>query len=162
VLPRSAAAVLATILVATACGGGGESRQEEIARKGGEIMPFDLDRTTHSFENRSWGGVQTVVADDPADDEQVALVRSHLRDEAEAFARGDLSDPAAIHGAAMPGLDDLRAAAGRIQIAYADVAAGGRITYRTGDAAVARALHAWFAAQVSDHGQHAGAMTGSG
>lgn len=161
-IPRAAAAVLATLLMASACGGDGESRQEEVARKGAEVMPFELDRTTHTFESRPWGGIQTVVADDPADEEQVALVRSHLRAEAEAFARGDVSDPAAIHGASMPGLDELRAAAGRIEIAYLDVPAGGRITYRTGDAALVGALHAWFAAQVSDHGQHASAMTGSG
>jgi hypothetical protein len=162
VITRTAAAVLAAMLLATACGGAGESRQEEVARKGAEVMPFDLDLATHKFESRPWGGIQTVVADDPADKEQVAVVRAHLREEATAFARGDVSDPAAIHGASMPGLDELRAAAGRIEIAYLDVSAGGRITYRTGDGRLVEALHAWFAAQVSDHGEHASAMTGTG
>jgi hypothetical protein len=55
----------------------------------------------------------------------------------------------------MPGLAELRAGADRITITYQDIAAGGRITYSTDDPTLATALHAWFDAQVSDHGQHA-------
>jgi hypothetical protein len=35
------------------------------------MMPFDLEETTHIFEERETGGVQ-VVTDDPNDAEQVA------------------------------------------------------------------------------------------
>jgi len=52
----------------------------------------------------------------------------------------------------MPGLAELKAGAGRIEIVYADVLAGGEILYRTDDPALVSALHAWFDAQVSDHG----------
>jgi hypothetical protein len=38
------------------------------------------------------------VADDPSDSDQVALVREHVRDEADRFARADFDDPAHIHG----------------------------------------------------------------
>jgi hypothetical protein len=139
--------------------GHGHSRQEEVAARGAEVMPFDLDRTTHRFDPRASGGVQTVVADEP-DAEQVELVRSHLRDEAERFARGDFDDPMAIHGMEMPGLAELRAgaASGRVTIDYEDVPTGGRLTYHAGERTLVAALHAWFQAQVSDHGGHAEAM----
>ena len=131
------------------------SRQEEVAERGERVMPFDLERTTHRFAKRAGGGVQTVVADDPSDTEQVRLVREHLAREAEAFRAGRFDDPMAIHGSEMPGLAALRSSAGRIEIEYADVAAGGRITFTTDDAALADALHAWFDAQLADHGEHA-------
>ena len=138
------------------------SRQQEVAARGAEVMPFDLDRTTHRFEAQPWGGVQTVVADEP-DAEQVALVRAHLREEAGRFSRGDFDDPMAIHGMEMPGLTELRTGADRFEIGYADVPTGARLTYRTAEPELVRALHAWFDAQVSDHGSHAEAMErGSG
>ena len=135
------------------------TRQEQVAARGAGVMPFDLDRTTHRFEATSWGGVQTVVADEP-DTEQVRLVRAHLREEAARFARGDFEDPMAIHGLEMPGLAELRAgaAAGRVEIGYAETPAGARLTYRTGERALLTALHAWFDAQLMDHGSHAEAL----
>jgi len=55
----------------------------------------------------------------------------------------------------MPGLAVLERHASRVDVNYADVALGGRITYVSGDREVVRALHDWFAAQVHDHGEHA-------
>jgi hypothetical protein len=130
-------------------------RRRDVAERGARVMPFDLDRTTHVFSPNPSGGIQTVTADDPADGEQVRLTRVHLREEAERFRRGDFADPAAIHGAAMPGLAELRAGAARIEVTYTDVPGGGAIRYETRDPALVRALHAWFAAQRFDHGAHA-------
>ncbi len=132
-----------------------ETRQEEVAEKGAEVMPFDLEETTHLFEKTRTGGVQEVVADDPTDAEQVALIRGHLREEAAAFRRGDLSDPSEIHGEEMPGLEDLEAGAKEMDIRYSELPDGAKIEYETGDPALVAALHDWFDAQVSDHGDHA-------
>ena len=118
------------------------------------IMPFDINRTMHVFRPTPNGGVQTVMVHD-GDPGQIALVRSHLRKEAAAFARGDFADPAALHGANMPGLAQLHAGARRIAITYADTTNGGAITYTTRDRSLVAAIHAWFAAQVKDHGSHA-------
>lgn len=130
-------------------------RQTDVAERGSRVMPFDLEATTHSFEPDADGLTQTVVVDDPTDTAQLALVRKHLQDEADRFARGDFDDPAHIHGDAMPGLSDLRAGYPSIDVTYSDVPDGGRITYRTTDADLVRALHTWGEAQTSDHGSHA-------
>jgi hypothetical protein len=130
-------------------------RQEIVAERGREVMPFDLDATMHRFRPTEDGGVQEVVAKDPSDRDQVRLVRDHLREEAERFAVGDFDDPAAIHGHDMPGLRELRAAAGRISIEYSDLPDGARIAYVTDDPSLIEALHRWFRAQVHDHGDHA-------
>jgi hypothetical protein len=123
--------------------------------RGAEVMPFDLERTTHIFEEQPDGGLQQVVADDPADAEQIALIRGHLQEEAAKFQRGDFGDPAAIHGEGMPGLAELREGYGKITVAYTELPDGAQIRYTANDPALVSAIHAWFAAQLSDHGGHA-------
>jgi hypothetical protein len=130
------------------------SHDATVEQRSKEVMPFDLDRTMHVFEPTADGGVQSVLVHD-GDPQQIALVRSHLRKEADAFARGDFADPAAIHGTNMPGLAQLRAGASRIAVTYIDVPNGGSLRYKTSDPRLIAALHEWFAAQVKDHGAHA-------
>ncbi len=132
-----------------------ETRQEEVAQKGTEVMPFHLEETTHVFEKTQTGGMQKVVAEDPTGAEQVALIREHLKEEAAAFRRGDLSDPSEIHGKEMPGLEDLEAGAEEMDIRYSDLPDGASVEYETSDPALVAALHDWFNAQISDHGDHA-------
>lgn len=131
------------------------TRQETVAERGADVMPFDLEATTHEFAPTERGGVQTLVADDPADGEQIALIRGHLRAEVARFRVGDFGDPAAIHGHDMPGLAVLESNAARLEISYRDLDDGAEVTYRSADPAVVAALHDWFAAQLADHGTHA-------
>lgn len=131
------------------------ARQADIAAKGRQVMPFDLERTTHRFTKSATGGLQAVTADDPADARQIALIREHLTQEAAGFSRGDYGDPASIHGTDMPGLRELEQGHSRIDIRFAHTPAGAQITYTTSDQPLVKAMHAWFDAQVSDHGQHA-------
>jgi hypothetical protein len=132
------------------------SREQLIAERSADVMPFDLAATTHHFEPMPEGGLQIVVADDPADRRQVELIQQHLRDEAAAFARGEFTDPARIHGAEMPGLATLQAKSDRLNIAFSPRADGAELRYVTDDPVVLAALHDWFAAQTSDHQGHAG------
>jgi len=158
VLLAGAAAVIALAgSIAFAAGAfDGPDRQQVISERGAEVMPFDLDATTHLFEPTGEGGVETVVADDPADAKQIELIQQHLREEAAAFARGDFDDPEEVHGAEMPGLSTLEANADRTTISYEDRDDGGEVHFTTADPQVVTALHEWFAAQTSDHGNHAG------
>ena len=129
-------------------------RQTQVEKNSKHVMPFSLNATMHRFVPTPAGGVQTVLAHD-GDPRQIALVRAHLRKEASAFARGDFADPAAIHGGDMPGLRAMHAGAKRIRVRYAEVRNGAAITYATADPALVGAIHAWFHAQVADHGKHA-------
>jgi hypothetical protein len=130
------------------------SRQDEVALKGATVMPFDLARTTHFFEDTPGGGVETITANEKKDARQIALIRSHLAEEAKRFGRGDFSDPAQIHGQDMPGLDALSRAGDKLQVKYRKFPAGASLSYASADAAVIAAVHAWFAAQRSDHVAH--------
>lgn len=147
VLVSAAAAIALAGAMALAAGAfDGPDRQQVVAERGAEVMPFDLDATTHRFEPTGDGGVETVVADDPADTEQIELIQQHLREEAAAFARGEFDDPAQIHGADMPGLSTLEANADRIIIAYEDRDDGAEVRFTTADPQLVTALHDWFAA----------------
>ena len=150
----AACAAAALAAAAAAAFAGDASRQTQIERNSEKVMPFSMQSSKHVFVPTPSGGVQTVLVHD-RNAGQVGLVRAHLRKEAAAFARGDFADPASIHGGDMPGLTALRAGASRITVRYADVPGGGRITYATGDPALVSAVHAWFKAQVHDHGPHA-------
>lgn len=150
---------LVGVLVSTA-GHDEPTREEVIAQRGERVMPFDLDATTHVFDPTTFGGVQRVVADDPSDDDQIALVRRHLRHEMERFRVGDFGDPATIHGHDMPGLAVLEARAEELEITLRALPDGAELTYRSDDPEVVDALHDWFAAQLADHGDDAAAHDG--
>ena len=119
------------------------------------VMPFDLDKTTHVFRMTESGGVQKVIVKDATAKDQVAMIQRHLQHEAEAFQRGDYSDPASLHGSIMPGLKDLQAGAARIEISYSALPTGAEIILKTTDLHLLTAIHRWFGAQLSEHGADA-------
>lgn len=128
------------------------ARQAEVKSIGASVMPFDLERTTHTFTDLSGGGRQSVTANDPADTPQIDLVRQHLRAEADKFRRGDFTDPGIIHGQDMPGLAALRAGAGKVDVRFDEIPAGAQLTYQADDPILVAGIHSWFKAQSMDHG----------
>ena len=130
-------------------------RQQEVAKRGARVMPFDLEQTTHLFQPLDDGGLQRVTVKDPKNQAQIALIRAHLKEEAGRFRRGDFSDPAKIHGADMPGLAELSRGAARVGVRYTELPDGAEIRYTAKDPALVDAIHRWFQAQLHDHGRHA-------
>lgn len=162
--PFSVAAALALTLLLPAAhaeGPGDDTtpRQQDVARRGASVMPFDLEATTHVFTSTPTGGTQRVVAKPSTDagvPEQVALVRGHLQTIRAQFSAGNYAAPTAIHGGRMPGLAALEAASpGQVEVSYLEIPGGAELTYRSADPVLVAALHAWFDAQISDHGRHA-------
>ncbi len=160
---RSALRLMGLALVAltavSACSQGGSdanaTRRAQVEARGATVMPFDQNKTTHVFHKTTTGGVQRVIAKNPHDARQIWLIRQHLRKEAARFSVGDFSDPMAIHGMAMPGIAELRQGASRIDVRYAAIPLGARMTYRSAEPRLVRALHNWFDAQLMDHGANA-------
>jgi hypothetical protein len=129
-------------------------RQQEVAHRGTTVMPFDLSRTTHVFDDQADGGLQTVTANDPSDTAQIYLIRDHLADLANRFARGNFADQAWLHGMDMPGLADLSAGYKKLKIIYQVLPNGASLKLASDDPAVVTAIHKYFAAQRSDHAAH--------
>jgi hypothetical protein len=133
------------------------ARQAQVEANGQQVMPFDQNLTTHQFTKTDAGGVEIVTANDPADTAQATLVQGHLEHEQQLFSTGDFSDPMAIHGMAMPGINDLRQGAtdGSLTVTYEALPAGAQLTYTASNPQLVSAVHAWFDAQLMDHGTHA-------
>ena len=131
-------------------------RQQEVAAKGAQVMPFDVHAATHVFLKTSQGGIQQVLSKDPKDTASISMIRMHLKEEAARFARGDYSDPMRIHGAGMPGVQYLsHLKPGQMRVSYRETPAGAEIDYTAKDAAGVEAIHRWFDAQLADHGADA-------
>jgi hypothetical protein len=142
------------ILLGSACADSSTDTSDDslIDARGAEVMPFDLDATSHGFVKNEAGGVETVLVLDPADEVEIELIRGHLAKEAVAFAAGDFSDPAHVHGMDMPGLDTLSSGATDLVVTYSDLPGGGQITYSSVVPELTDAIHLWFDAQTMDHG----------
>jgi hypothetical protein len=154
VAPLAAAAAI----VAAGCGGSTTplaNRQADVRARGQQVMPFDLNRTTHVFAQTAVGGVESVLIKSASDRDQLPLIRSHLRKERRLFSRGEFQDPTAIHGMQMPGIDALHRRAAEITITYRSLPRGAQLRYATGDPTLREALHEWFDAQLMDHGADA-------
>lgn len=155
-LMASFLAFLFTVLSVPATEKATEERLDAVAQRGAQVMPFHLEQTTHLFSKTDHGGVQQVIAKDPANREQIALIREHLLKISKAFMHDDFSDPARIHGDEMPGLTELRnAQPGQIQIRYKELPEGAEIDYATDNPGLIEAIHQWFDAQLQDHAHHA-------
>ena len=153
---RLSAALLVLMVAPIAVHASDTQRQADVARRGADVMPFSLKATTHVFTATSDGGTQRVVAKSLTDTKQVDLVRGHLRELQAQFLNGDFSGPSHIHGSDMPGLAELKSSKiGQVAIDYKDVEGGAELTYRTADPKLVEALHAWFDAQLHDHGSDA-------
>lgn len=132
-----------------------ETRQEHVHHMAHGVMPFDVGKVTHVFEMTEDGGIQRVIAKDPADAQQIVLMQQHLRVEAERFQQGDFSDPARLHGEDMPGLRELSAGAAHVTVTYEALPDGAEIRFTTQDVHLLTAIHRWFGAQLSEHGADA-------
>lgn len=105
----------------------------------------------HIFEDLPDGGRIALERDDPADTAAIRIIRSHMRDIADAFARGDFSAPGAVHATAVPGTDVMAARRSAITYAASELPRGAEVRIRSSDPAVVSAVHAFLAFQRSEH-----------
>jgi hypothetical protein len=148
---RKFASILALVLAAFPLAvRADDAHQSMVMEHGKQVMPFDQSQAMHMFLPSVSGGVVEIVVHDmnPA---QIELVRSHLLQEAAKFARGDYSDPAYIHGKAMPGLVQLESGFSRLSVHYFETPSGAAITLGSADQSLISAIHEWLAAQQRDH-----------
>jgi len=131
------------------------NQQAMVHDMGYQVMPFDLNETMHIFEMTESGGIQQVIANDPDDGAQIALIQQHIQHETMLFSAGDFSDPTSLHGEDMPGVKELGAGVAQIKIEYAPLPNGAQIAFTTQDLHLITAIHRWFGAQLSDHGSDA-------
>lgn len=127
-------------------------RQHMIHTKSPMVMPFDMDKVTHYFLKTETGGNLLIKVKDKKDTMQIALVRNHLKKEQTLFLNSNFKDPQTLHGIDMPGLKILTNSKGKFDVIYNELPEGAELMFESKDSLVIDAIHKWFDAQLSDHG----------
>jgi hypothetical protein len=131
-------------------------RVNEVQQRTQQVVPYALDQTQLTFTKTVHGGVQHVVVKSADNTQQIKLIQENLLKMANDFRKGDFSVTEHIHGATMPGLDQLkRAEIDDIKYEYKALPNGAQIHYSTEYPQYVQALHEWFDAQMSEHGNEA-------
>lgn len=118
-----------------------------------QATPYALDQTLQTFTKTVHGGVQHVVVKAADNVQQIKLIQAHLSKIADEFRKGDFSTTERMHGSGMPGLTQLKTAkTDEIKFEYKALENGAQIHYATEYPQFVQALHEWFDAQASDHG----------
>ena len=111
-------------------------KDADLKARGGVAMGFDQDKTTPHFRLAPDG---------------VAQVRTHLKEIAAAFSRGDFSSPFATHGETPPGVSILRQRRQKVAYRYAESANGGVVRITTVDETARDAVHEFLRYQIHEH-----------
>jgi len=128
-------------------------QMDEVDQRMQQVVPFALDHALETFSKTVHGGVQHVVAKSADDTQQIKLIQAHLLKIADEFRKGDFSVTERVHGANMPGLAQLKMAeTDDIKFEYKALPNGAQIHYSTEYPQYVQALHEWFDAQKSEHG----------
>ena len=126
---------------------------DEVQQRTQQVVPYALDQTQLTFTKTVHGGVQHVVVKSADNTEQIKLIQANLLKMASDFRKGDFSVTERIHGADMPGLARLKMAeTDDIKYEYKALPNGAQIHYSTEYPQYVQALHEWFDAQMSEHG----------
>ena len=126
---------------------------DEVQQRTQQVVPYSLDQTLLTFTKTVHGGVQHVVVKSADNTEQIKLIQANLLKMASDFRKGDFSVTEHIHGATMPGLAQLKKAeTDDIKYEFKALPNGAQIHYSTEYPQYVQALHEWFDAQMSEHG----------
>lgn len=134
-----------------------------VQARGMEVMGVSQTASSHVFEDLPDGGRIVYTADTPTDSQAVATIRAHLRDIAGAFAAGDFSQPARVHGRDVPGSAVLAQRRATVRYTMTERPAGGELRIVTTDPATLAAVREFLQFQRNDHRApahegHTGAM----
>src|SRR5436305_968503 len=122
-----------------------------MEHRGDAVMGFSHDTTTHAFKTYDDGGAIEVSANDPKDAKSIEAIRSHLREIAKAFAKGDFAKPEAIHAKLPDGAAEMRERRAAIKYDFAETERGARVRITTSDAKALQAVHRFLEFQIREH-----------
>lgn len=123
----------------------------DVDSRGDHVMGFSHEKTKHTFRLMKDGGAIEVRANDAADAESVAQIRTHLKEIAKEFKDGVFAKPEAIHARTPDGVPVMKSLGAKITYEYEELEGGARVRVRTNDANGVEAVHQFLRFQISDH-----------
>jgi hypothetical protein len=131
-------------------------KDAELKKRGALAMGFDQDTTTHHFRSTPTGGSIDVRVKDAADTASRDQIRAHLKEIADAFAKGDFAKPFQTHAEVPPGVPAMQRLKQTIRYKYEETVDGGAVRITTADPDALKAVHEFLAYQGREH--HGGAI----
>jgi hypothetical protein len=122
-----------------------------LKKRGTIAMGFDQDKTEHHFRTSAAGGSIEVDVKDAADSASRDQVRSHLKEIAAAFAKGDFTRPFETHAEVPPGVPSMQRLKTVIRYKYEETARGGLVRMTTSDPDALKAVHEFLDYQAREH-----------
>jgi hypothetical protein len=119
--------------------------------RGGQVMGFSHEKTTHHFRLFADGGSIEVTANDPNDAESRSQIRTHLTHIAGMFAAGDFDAPMLIHSRVPPGVPVLKRFKTEVSYTFEEIDRGGRVRIQTGNPKALAAVYQFLRFQIADH-----------
>jgi hypothetical protein len=116
-----------------------------------DTFGFSHAETRHSFRLFEDGGAIELRATVATDEKTVAMIRTHMKEIARSFAKGDFTMPHFVHGHAPDGVDDLAERHASITWKYEELPEGARVRMKTTDGRSLRAIHAFQRFQIVEH-----------
>jgi TusA-related sulfurtransferase len=129
----------------------GEHHHDDVDHRGDAVMGFSHEKTKHTFRLLDDGGAIEVRANEAADAESIAAIRTHLQEIAKDFATGSYADPEAIHGRVPDGAATMKSLGAAVTFKYEELERGGRVHITTRDAAGIQAIHDFMKFQIDEH-----------
>ena len=127
------------------------AKDAELKKRGTLAMGFDQDKTAHHFRTTAAGGSIEVEVKDPADSVSREQIRTHLKDIAGAFAKGDFAKPFQTHAEVPPGVPAMARLKDVIRYKYEGTARGGMVRISTSDPDALKAVHEFLEYQAREH-----------
>src|SRR5215831_16086170 len=128
-----------------------DEHMKQLNERGAAAMGFDQNTTQHTFTATPDGGSIAVDVKDAADAQTRDQIRAHLKEIADAFAKGDFSKPFLTHAEVPPGVPVMAEKKDAIRYTYSDTPNGGVVRIRTKDAQALDAIHAFLKYQMQEH-----------
>ena len=130
----------------------GQDQHAGMEQRGGMVMGFDQQKTTHHFYLYDDGGAIEVVVNDAADTANRDAIRSHLPHIAMLFGQGHFEAPMTVHDSKnVPGTAEMARLKDEVSYKYVESPNGGRVDIVTKDATVLNAVHEFLKFQIADH-----------
>jgi hypothetical protein len=127
------------------------AKDAELKKRGTLAMGFDQDKTAHHFRTSATGGSIEVEVTDPADSGSRDQIRSHLKEIAADFAKGDFAKPFQTHAEVPPGVPSMERLKADIRYKYEETPRGGMVRISTSNSEALKAIHEFLAYQASEH-----------
>jgi hypothetical protein len=125
--------------------------EEQMNKRGDQVMGFDHTKTTHHFLLQEQGGSIQVTANSLEDAESCEQIRMHLKHIATMFAEGNFNAPMLIHDQTPPGVAVMQELKAQIKYDYEEIDRGATVRISTNNATALKAIHDFLRFQIKEH-----------